>query len=142
MLRWLLILVVLLAGCSTTAAPPTPTSTPTDTPEVVEREVTTGTVNLSGLPVATEFTIESPDPSFEFPVTIKFKRPEMGNYTPVQVFRVSEGEPFEVELLPDMPYLIEVEDAEGDGCTVGFYRYVDDGHDPTIIINGGHVTAC
>ena len=138
MRRWLLVLVVLLAGCSTTAEP----STPTETPTVVEREVTTGTVSLEGLPVSAEFTIESPDPSFEFPVTIKFKRPKMGNYTPVQVFRVSVGEPFTVELLPDKAYLIEVEDAAGDACTVGFYRYDEEGPNPTLIINGGHVRSC
>jgi hypothetical protein len=136
---WAVVLsVVLLAGCSTTAAP----STPTETPTVVEREVTTGTVSLAGLPVSAEFTIESPDPSFEFPVTVKFKRPKMGNYTPVQVFRVPEGEPFSVKLLPDEAYLIEVEDAEGDPCTLGFYRYDEEGPNPTIIINGGDVTSC
>lgn len=138
MRRWLLVLVVLLAGCSTTAAP----STPTETPTVVEREVTTGTVSLEGLEVSAEFTIESPDPSFKFPVTVKFKQPDAGNYTPVRVHRVSEGEPFEVELVADEPYLIEVEDAAGDACTIGFYRYVDDGKTATIIINGGDVTSC
>lgn len=140
MRRWLLVLVVLLAGCSSAAAPSTPT--PTETWEVVDREVTTGTVSLEGLPVSAEFTVESPDPGIKFPVAVRFQRLELGNWTEVAVFRVAEGEPFTVELLGHERYRILVEDADYDTCNLGSLQVTERNPEYTLLINSGDVVSC
>lgn len=88
--------VMLLAGCSTIATPSTPT--PTETPEVVDREVTTGTVSLDGLPVSQKFRFQNGEVHAEFPIRVEFQRPDAGNWTTVHVFNVGEMEWFTVEL--------------------------------------------
>lgn len=139
--RVLLVLaVVILAGCSTTAT--TSTLTPTPTPVVVDREVTTGTVSLEGLPVSAEFKVESPDPGIRFPVSVTFGRADLGNYTEVAVYRVAEGEPFNVELLGGARYRITVEDADGDICRPGLYEVLEKNPEHTLLINAGDVVSC
>jgi len=135
MLRSLLVIaVILLAGCSTTANTSTPTPTPT--PEVVGREVTTGTVSLEGLPVSQKFRFQNGEVQAEFPIRVEFQRPDAGNWTLVEVFNVDEMEWFTVELTAEQHYRIVIEDAEGDHRTMGLYTPVKRDAEHTILIGG------
>lgn len=132
-----LAVLVLLAGCSTAGAP---ASTPTPTPEVVDREVTTGTVSLEGLPVSQSFRFQNGDVRMAFPIRVEFQRPNMtganGNWTPVKVFNVGEMEWFTVELLGEEPYRIVIEDAEGERRAMGLYIPGERNAKHTILIGG------
>lgn len=135
MLRSLLVIaVILLAGCSATSSSSTPT--PTETPEVVDREVTTGTVSLEGLPVSQKFRFQNGDVHMEFPIRVEFQRPDAGNWTPVRVFNVGEMEWFTVELTGEQHYRIVIEDAEGEHRMMGIYTPVKRDAEHTILVGG------
>lgn len=141
MRRGLLVLaVVLVAGCSSSATPSTPT--PTGTPIVTDREVTTGTASLAGQPVSAEFRVESPDPGIEFPITVTFERKEQGDWTELAAFQVNEGEPFTVELVGREWYRITVTDAENTVCGPSLYQAIGADSNQTLLINDGHVKSC
>lgn len=126
--------VMLLAGCSTIATPSTPT--PTETPEVVDREVTTGTVSLDGLPVSQKFRFQNGEVHAEFPIRVEFQRPDAGNWTTVHVFNVGEMEWFTVELTGGQHYRIVIEDTEGERRAMGLYTPVKRDAEHTILIGG------
>lgn len=134
MRRLLVIAVVLLAGCSTTATPPDPT--PTATPEVVDREVTTGTVSLEGLPIGQKFRFQNGAVRLEFPLHVEFQRPDGENWTTVEVFNVDEMEWFTVELTAEEHYRIMIEDTEGERRQMGLYTPVNRDAEHTILIGG------
>lgn len=127
-----LLMVVLLAGCSTTATTPTPTPTP----EVVDREITTGTISLEGLPVSQSFRFQNGEVHAEFPIRVEFQRPDAGNWTPVQVFNVDEMEWFTVELTGGTHYRIVIEDVDGERRAMGLYTPVKKDAERTVLIGG------
>lgn len=135
MLRHLLVIaVVLLAGCSTTTNLSTPTPTPT--PEVVDREVSTGTVSLEGLPVSQSFRFQNGAVRIAFPIHVEFLRPVGENWTIERVVTVGEMEWFTVELAAEQHYRIVIQDADGDRRAMGLYTPVKRDVEYTIIIGG------
>lgn len=127
-------LIVLLAGCTTPATTPTPT--PTETPEVVDREVTTGTVSLDGLPVSQTFRFQNGAVRMEFPIQVEFQRPNGTNWTTEHVFNVEHMEWFTVELVGEEHYRIVIEDTEGERRSMGLYEPVKRDVEYTIVIGG------